>query len=750
MPKDAHRPPEMAALGPLAMGGPDDFGYTWDDSVAFSWLDAIGGTDTGMSGYSDDQAVGPVALPFNFNYYENTYNQVWIAASGYLAFTGYGSWRGQGMIPSPTEPNNVVAPYWTLIMLDSSGPTGRVYYQSGGSPPDRYFVVEWYQTTLDDEAYTFEVILHENGDIVFQYQTMSYIGDSYFCGAAGIEDSAGLDGLKYVDFCHQAPASDKAVRFYRPASSARVKLDPLNQGRLTHAGELVAFQTTVHNTGDLGSDTYDLVDASTWPISLYAADGTTSLTDTDGDGVVDTGPVAQGDSRTITVKVQTPGAAALGDANSANVTATSSLDVSKSRTAALQTGVPARFAQAFSDAADGAMSLYLIHPNSQAVKKVTADGTFGGEMAVSEMPGGNIVYVWDVGRCLDGPCSIYVSEIEYTILDHSGNTLRPVAKLTDNSGATMHTYDWDPAVAVAPNGRIGVLWYRELYNRAAGESNDNVFIAILDPTGNVAVPATNLTNNAVWGTWDQLDVPWFYSPRIVGTGDNRFLMAWQREHQEVAGWVDNIDYAIDDTDGNSLRSLTQLTTDGASTLHSANPVSGNRAILTWNRGWDIFYSVLDSAGNAVRGATNLTKNDQGRWASDAAALPDGKTVVAWTNYDGTFPGRDQLAFGVLNSSFDLIAGPTPLNNPIAPTGNAYVSAAVDPAGGAVLTWMDYDWSSRRNLYYALVDGTGGVVTSPMIFRSSQTSSTSMDTSYGGYGNTSYRDWWHVFLPLTLR
>jgi len=49
---------------------------------------------------------------------------------------------------------------------------------------------------------------------------------------------------------------------------------------------------------------------------------------------------------------------------------------------------------------------------------------------------------------------------------------------------------------------------------------------------------------------------------------------------------------------------------------------------------------------------------------------------------------------------------------------------------------------RRNLYYALVDGNnGGLLTSPMIFRSTENSGPPMSpdikTSYEGYGNTSY-------------
>jgi hypothetical protein len=271
----------------------------------------------------------------------------------------------------------VIAPYWTPVYI---GTGGWIRYLSGGTAPNRYFVVEWHDVagggpTDDigkDELYRFQVVLYENGDIVFQYQTMTYSGDYwYWCGAAGIEDSTGLDGLTYVSFCNQAP-SNKAVRFYRPAPSARVKIWPLYQGRFTRAGATESFQVPIRNTGELGADTYDLSVSSSWPVSLYAADGITPLTDTDGDGAVDTGSVAQGGTVTITVKVQTPAGANVGDDNSAAITVRSSRDTSKSKTVTLQTAVPAPFAQVYRDEADGAMSLYLVQPAAQAVKKATS------------------------------------------------------------------------------------------------------------------------------------------------------------------------------------------------------------------------------------------------------------------------------------------------------------------------------------------------------------------------------------------
>ena len=61
---------EAQNVTPLtSSGGPDDFGYTWNDIGTFSWIDTTSGTDTQMSGDSYDQAVGAVALPFSFKYY---------------------------------------------------------------------------------------------------------------------------------------------------------------------------------------------------------------------------------------------------------------------------------------------------------------------------------------------------------------------------------------------------------------------------------------------------------------------------------------------------------------------------------------------------------------------------------------------------------------------------------------------------------------------------------------------------------
>lgn len=733
--QESHASTAMS-ISPQAAGGPDDFGYTWDDSVALNWIDASGGTDTGLADNCNSQTSIPIG--FSFKYYENTYSNAIIDFNGFVTFTSGYDCYSEGNVPYISTPNNVIAPYWGYFQNGS----GHVRYLQGGSAPNRYLVIEWYQMTDGDSAasYTFETILYENGDILFQYQTMDYSSGDWSCAGTGIEDSTGLDGLHY-QFCNQI-SSNKAVRFYRPAPSARLKIFPLYYGKFTHAGETVAFQVPIRNMGDLGSDIYDLFPSSTWPVSFYAADGTTLLTDTDSDGAVDTGSLAQGGTFTVTVKVQTSGGGSLGDDNTATVTARSSLNPSKSKIVTLNTAIPAPFAQVYSDDADGALSLYLAQPGAQVVKKVTSNWHYGFDMAVAEMPS-SFAYFWTHGRCLDIICNVYGDEIEYTLLDRYGQTERGISKLTDHTGAIMSTYDFAPAVAVAPNGRIGVLWSREVYNSSSGQYNYNIFFAILDSSGNLAYSPVNLTNNTNWGSWGGgQNITALSNPRITATGDNRFVLGWTWESLEAPSgsctnscWLYDIYFAVRDTNGGAVKEVTKFTngvTGGDEYFYpTLAALSGNRALLAYNGPNGILYAVLDSSGGTVKDAT---ATGGGGWLPDAVQLSNGNIVIA--------SASNTINFVVLNSAtYNVTAGPNTLVNPAAINGSAYVSVAADAADHAVLTWMDRSYAIRANLYYALVDGNGGVLTAPMIFRTAEPSpfgdSPYIETSYEGYGNTSY-------------
>jgi hypothetical protein len=132
----------------------------------------------------------------------------------------------------------------------------------------------------------------------------------------------------------------------------------------------------------------------------------------------------------------------------------------------------------------------------QSTRKATSDNYYGYDGAVAEMPNHNFVYVWSKYRWTG---SVGVYEIEYSLLNPAGGIIRAVSKLADHGGAIVYTYDYVPAIAVAPNGSIGVLWYRYLYNQSNSMGNYNIYFAVLNASGNIVVSPTNLTNNSIWG-----------------------------------------------------------------------------------------------------------------------------------------------------------------------------------------------------------------------------------------------------------
>jgi hypothetical protein len=645
-----------------------------------------------------------------------------------------------------------------------------VYYLRGGTAPARYFVVEWYDVaggsatdpTGGDDLFRFEVILYENGDILFQYDQMRYTG-SRWCGAAGIEDAAGTDGLAYLSFCAAAP-SGVAVRFSRPAASARVRVSPSYQSGFISPGDILSLPVSIRNLGDLGSDTFDLTATSIWPVTLLAADGTTPLSDTDGDGIADTGPIGQAGTLPVTVRVTAPSNVTVGSGDTLALTVASSLDTGISKTVTLQAAIPARFAQVFRDDADGAMSLLLVQPQSWQRKQATSKAWWGYNPAVAGTSQGNLLYIWQRWRYLGG-YPVIVSELEYTLLDHAGSTLQQVTRLADHSAAAQDTYDEEPVLAAASNGAIGIAWRQRQIREVAGgaQENWNVFFAILNPAGTLAYGPLNLTQNNDWYQSDPptYGVPRFWNVRLAASDDNHFAVSWQRESQEApAGGcssnclLDDIYYTLRDAAGSPLKPVTQLTVDTPSVSEGySSPtvarLNGGRWLLAYSHmPGGMAYSVLDSQGNVVRDRSFIGPSG---WAPVAlqlvpsqSAYSASRIILAWTAWTGTNP---QIRYVVLDgTTYGLIAGPTLLNNPAALTGDDYASLAPDSTGHAILTWMDYGWNDRRNLYYALLDGNGDLTTSPMIFLSAGTpaaGSPRIETSFAGYGNTSYRQFLDV-------
>jgi hypothetical protein len=630
-----------AQLAPQASGGPDLFGYTYVDTPYY-WVDAsVVGTDTGMSNSSS----ATLALPFTFNFYEGAYSQVKIFSSGFMSFnlSDYNN-NTQSVLPNPSAPNAVIEPYGLYFNLATSGPTNRVYTASGGAAPNRYFVVEWYG--VHDGAgniITFETILYESGHIIFNYNQSPYT-NSYYCAAAGIEDSYGQDGLQTRAGCMLPPASSTAIIIIRPGDDRRVRLYPDATGGFGAAGQTASHSLVIRNTGALGNDTFDLSASGSWPAAFYAADGVTPLVDSGGSPLPDTGPLAPGQTLEVVVKVSLP-SGALSDAHDTTTfTATSAANPARHDSSILQTAVPGRFASVFKTGWVPGTQMMLNQENN--VRTIAATDTYGYDPMIAELPGGGFLTAWDQGRCLDsGSCSMYVSEIYYSVTNAAGERILGPMKMEDLSTATQETSEYPKALAIAPNGRAALMYTKEVItNQNTYTYTTALFMALIDPaSGQPITPPISLDAGG--------STVYFSGLSIAATTENRFVAGWSPVFSAL--YTSNVYYQVFDTAGAPTSPKIKMTEDTTSYddgyfLYDIIPYNGSQALILYESmayGNGFMGTVINGAGGWLRTAVPL-----GLFGSnmDAAQLSDGRIGVSlmssngYTMYSGEQPWQAEF------------------------------------------------------------------------------------------------------------
>ena len=156
---------------------------------------------------NDDQSIGPFALPFSFNMYGTSYNQVYINNNGNLTFTApYSFYSATGF------PFNVpmVAPFWSDV--DTRNPlSGLVKYKINST----HMIVTWegvgYFNQHADKLNTFQVVISNSNvaligigtNVAFHYGDMQWTtGDASggIGGFGGIPATVGINKGNSIDF----------------------------------------------------------------------------------------------------------------------------------------------------------------------------------------------------------------------------------------------------------------------------------------------------------------------------------------------------------------------------------------------------------------------------------------------------------------------------------------------------------------------------------------------------------------------
>ncbi len=598
-----------------AAGLPDQYGYTWDDTGLIDWKDATSGTVIFAPGsFVDDGVAGPIQLPAGidpFRFYEYQYSQIYVGSNGLLGFNDSISHDGASLenLPVPLDyehPQSFLAPFWDDLLIGGGYNTGGVYWHTGQDSYGDYFVVEWHEISrvFSNDLLTFEVVLYEDGTFLFQYLD---INGELSSATIGIEDGDGVDGIQYLyNGIGQLVTSGKAIRFTPPGPGFRTKAFPLYQGGMNTAGRS-SFDVYIRNTGDQGSDIYNLDATSSepgWQIAYLNRKGFIYLMDTtSGDGLPDTGPVGAGETFTVTVELQKPDGAGVGSNNLVTLNISSDNDPGEELDVQMETIIPAPFALIYREGQRIYSDLYSTVNTYTVLQHQEFRGSSFG---ISSLPEANLISVWEHNELGTSYTNLY-----YTMVSNAGLLLfEQPQQLTDNFETDTDVRDFTPVVASAPDGNIAVAWIRIRMGLDFNDPNtflkvnQNIYLAILSPDGSqLILPETKITNQTGWYAFDDADIQQFENLSLSADMDGNFHLAWVEKHILLGRTVTDIAHAVYDSgNGSTVRSPALFTSgnpnddfdyfDPALTSFSNN--SGQPRML-------LFYFLQDNSvqGNPV-------------------------------------------------------------------------------------------------------------------------------------------------------
>lgn len=150
-------------------------------ATPYTWID-ISASGTNVSpALADDAVSGNIPIGFTFNYGGSNYTQLVIGSNGWLFF-GATSTVYTNTTVATTPVSNVLMPYWDD--LNPNGVAGSIKYQTLGAAPNRQFIVSYLAvpTYPATGANTFQVVLNENGTILYNYQSTNDQGASATIG----------------------------------------------------------------------------------------------------------------------------------------------------------------------------------------------------------------------------------------------------------------------------------------------------------------------------------------------------------------------------------------------------------------------------------------------------------------------------------------------------------------------------------------------------------------------------------------
>ncbi|MFB7517053.1 S8 family serine peptidase [Streptomyces sp. NPDC056144] len=182
--------------------------------ATYAWTSAS--TKLALSG---DENAKTIALPFPVSFYGVNYSQASVTTNGLVNFLSprLGDYANTAL-PSPGQPNGILAAYWDDLTLDSKA---SVKTAVSGTAGQRRFAIVWENAALvadTSKRVTFEAVFEEaTGAIVLQYQSIGANAlEAGGSATVGIENQAGTDALPYS--FNQSVLTDRSAIRILPSS----------------------------------------------------------------------------------------------------------------------------------------------------------------------------------------------------------------------------------------------------------------------------------------------------------------------------------------------------------------------------------------------------------------------------------------------------------------------------------------------------------------------------------------------------
>jgi len=170
----------------------------------------------------NDDGATTVPVGFTFSFYGLAADQLTVGYNGGILFdldTGYFTLQN---VPLPDEAlGAAILPYWTDIYYQQPG-DGNIYTATLGDPPNRRFVVEWFNLPvmmggIQQDSATFEAILFEGSNrILFQYADTD-VGDPArddgISATIGLNAPAGVDAALQYSYESASVSAGTAILF---------------------------------------------------------------------------------------------------------------------------------------------------------------------------------------------------------------------------------------------------------------------------------------------------------------------------------------------------------------------------------------------------------------------------------------------------------------------------------------------------------------------------------------------------------